>query len=454
MQNEWNAVCQRLQQGLSKGQYDFYVATLSFVRFDGHCLTLGCRSKFHAEWLRTHLARRILEAAQERFPQLKECRFEILSQVPHDELKEEEEEIRERSGGQLTFLDIGQPVRTVFNPRFTFDQFVVGHSNHFAYATCMAVAAQRGFHHQSVYLMADPGLGKSHLTHAVGNLLTREAPNMRVRYVTAEQFTNEMVAALRRDRIEDFKKTYRDGCDILLLEKVEFFSGKRKIQDELIYTLDELLDRGRRIICTGKTSPKDIPKLNHELRSRLGGLLVAPIDRPDFKTRKEIVRRKAAYDNVHLPAEVVEFLADRVTTDVRQLESCLVGLMAKSSILGIPISLSLAQEVTQTILEYLPTLDIAHVTSAVCRSFGLQEQDLRSKARSRRIAEARRLAMYLCRKYTKESLNGIARAFNRSHSTVIYAIKKVDQELGRKNSSLKKLLEHVSRRIETRCLDE
>lgn len=454
MENEWNAVCEKLQQGLSKGQYEFYVATLSFVRFDGHCLTLGCRSKFHADWVRAHLSRRILEAAQERFPQLKECRFEILPQISEDEPKEEEEGIRERPSGQLTFLDIGQPVRSVFNPRFTFDQFVVGQSNHFAYATCMAMTAQRGFHHQSVYLMADPGLGKSHLTHAVGNLLTRQAPNMRVRYVTAEQFTNEMVAALRRDRIEDFKKTYRDGCDILLLEKVEFFAGKRKIQDELIYTLDELLDRGRRIICTGKTSPKDIPKLNRELRSRLGGLLVAPIDRPDFETRKEIIRRKAAYDNVHLPMEVVEFLADRVTTDVRQLESCLVGLMAKSSILGIPISLNLARDVTQTILEYLPTLDIAHVTGAVCKSFGLQEQDLRSKARSRRVSEARQLAMYLCRKYTKESLNVIAQAFDRSHSTVIYAIKKVDQELGRKNSALKKHLEHVSRRIETRCLDD
>ncbi len=454
MQHEWSAVCEKLQQGLSRGQYDFYVATLSFISFDGHCLTLGCRNKFHADWVRGHLARRILDTARERFPQLKECRFEILSQSAEEEAKDEEELLRERPSGQLTFLDMGQPTRSPFNPRFTFDQFVVGQSNHFAYATCMAMTAQRGFHHQSVYLMADPGLGKSHLTHAVGNFLTHQAPNVRVRYVTAEQFTNEMVAALKRDRIEEFKKIYRDGCDILLLEKVEFFSGKRKIQDELIYTIDEILDRGRRIICTGKTSPKDIPKLNRELRSRLGGLLVAPIDRPDFHTRKEIILRKAAYDNVQLPMDVVEFLADRVTSDVRQLESCLVGLIAKSSILGIPISLNLARDVTQTILEYLPTLDVSHVTSAVCKSFGLQEQDLRSKGRSRRLSEARQLAMYLCRQYTKESLNTIAQAFGRSHSTVIYAIKKVEQELNRKNSTLRKHLEHVSRRIETRCLDE
>lgn len=454
MQNEWDAVCERLKQGLSKGQYDFYVATLTFVRFDGHSLTLGCRNKFHADWVRTHLSRRILEAAQDRFPQLKQCRFEILPQTQEIEQEDDDPLLRDRPVGQLTFLDMGQPLRSPFNPRFTFDQFVVGRSNHFAYATCMAMTAQKGFQHQSVYLMADPGLGKSHLTHAVGNFLMRQAPNIRVRYVTAEQFTNEMVSALKRDRIEDFKRVYRDGCDVLLLEKVEFFSGKRKIQDELIYTFDELLDRGRRIICTGKTSPKDIPKLNRELRSRLGGLLVAPIDRPDFETRKEIIRRKAAYDNVNLPMEVVEFLADRITTDVRQLESCLVGLMAKSSILGIPISLSLAQDVTQTILEYLPTLDIPHVTSAVCKSFGLNEQDLRSKARSRRISEARQLAMYLCRKYTKESLNGIAQAFGRSHSTVIYAIKKVDQALSRKDSPIRKHMEHVSRRIETRCLDE
>lgn len=454
MQNEWDAVCERLKEGLSKGQYDFYVATLTFVRFDGRCLTLGCRNKFHADWVRVNLSRRLLEAARERFPQLTECRFEIQPQTPVTEQEDEDDRGDGQVPPQLSFLDIGQPARSVFNPRFTFDQFVVGHSNHFAYATCRAITGQRGFHHQSVYLMSDPGLGKSHLTHAVGNFLVQEAPTLRVRYVTAEQFTNEMVSALKRDRIEDFKKTYRDGCDVLLLEKVEFFSGKRKIQDELIYTLDELLDRGRRIICTGKTSPKDIPKLNRELRSRLGGLLMAPIDRPDFDTRKEIIQRKAAYDNVQLPMDVVEFLADRVTSDIRQLESCLVGLMAKSSILGVPITLGLAHEVTQTILEYLPTLDIGHVMSAVCKSFGLSEHELQSKARSRRVSEARQLAMYLCRKYTKESLNVIAQAFGRTHSTVIYAIKKVDQELSRKNSPMKKHVEHVSRRIETRCLDD
>ncbi|MBC7357991.1 MAG: chromosomal replication initiator protein DnaA [Desulfacinum sp.] len=458
MLTEWEAVQERLKDGLSRGQYDLWVATLRFLQFDGQVLILGCRNSLHRDWVRNHLVSRILTVGRDRFPQLEQVRLELVSEDPLLEREEADDwqipEDAHQGPRQLSFRDVGQKLRSPFNPRFTFDQFVVGRSNHFAYATCLAMAGQQSLYNQSVYLMADPGLGKSHLTHAVGNLLMTSQPATRVRYVTAEQFANEMIRALKRDRIEDFKSRYRDGCDVLLLEKVEFFSGKKKIQDELVYTLDELLDRGRRIICTGKTAPNDIPKLNHELRSRLGGVLVAPIERPDFATRKEIIRRKAAYDGVELPMDVVEFLADRITSDVRRLESCLVGMLAKSSILGRPISMDLAREVTQAMLDYLPSLDIPHVAEAVCTSFGVSLEELRSKARNKKVSEARQLAMYLCRKYTSESLNAIAQAFGRSHSTVIYAIKKVDQELGRKNSHLKKRVEHVARRIETRCLDD
>ncbi len=454
MLKEWAAIRDELKEGLSKGQYDLWVATLQFLQFDGRTLILGCRNSLHVEWVRTHLVPKILSRGRDRFPQLKEVKLELVGERSDGEedgldLAGPDDESRQ----QLSFADLGQKPRSGFNPRFTFDQFVVGQSNHFAYATCLAMAGQKSLYNQSVYLVADPGLGKSHLTHAVGNLLLSQRTGTRVRYVTAEQFANDMIWSLKRDRIEDFKRRYRDECDVLLLEKVEFFSGKRKIQDELVYTFDELMDRGCRIICTGKAAPNDIPRLSRELRSRLGGVLVAPIDRPDFITRKEIIRRKAAYDNVDLPMEVIEFLADRITGDVRQLESCLVGILAKSSILGVPISLDLAREVTQCILEYLPTLDIPRVKEAVCACFGVSAEELMSRSRTKRISEARQMAMYLCRKYTSESLVSIAKAFGRSHSTVVYTIKKVEHELSRKNSSFKKRLEHVTRRIETRCLD-
>ncbi|SMC28270.1 chromosomal replication initiator protein [Desulfacinum hydrothermale DSM 13146] len=454
MLKEWEAVQEGLKEGLSRGQYDLWVATLRFLQFDGHELVLGCRNALHRDWVQSHLVPRIVAVGRDRFSGLKKVRLELVRQDPLQEKDDEEEwQPPEEAPRQMSFADIGQKPRSPFNPRFTFDQFVVGRSNHFAYATCLAMAGQQNLFNQSIYLMADPGLGKSHLTHAVGNLLTTSRPDIRVRYVTAEQFANEMIRALKRDRIEDFKRRYRDGCDVLLLEKVEFFSGKRKIQDELVYTLDELLDRGRRIICTGKTAPQDIPRLNHELRSRLGGVLVAPIERPDFATRKEIIQRKAAHDGVELPMEVAEFLADRITSDVRQLESCLVGILAKSSILGIPITLELAREVTQSILDSLPSLGIPHIAEAVCANFGVSMEELRSRARHKKISEARQLAMYLCRKYTSEPLNAIAQAFGRSHSTVIYALKKMDRELARKNSQLRKRVEHVAHRIETRCLD-
>jgi chromosomal replication initiator protein len=316
----------------------------------------------------------------------------------------------------------------------------------------MAMANSQQLSNQSVFLLSQTGLGKSHLSHAVGNYLHFQRPDLRVQYVTAEQFANEMIFSLKHGSIEAFKNKFRTGCDVLLLEKVEFLSGKEKVQSELVYTLDELMDRGKKVLCTGNAVPRDIPKLSNELQSRLGGIMMAPIERPDFSTRIEIIKRKSSIENIKLPMDVVEFLADKITTDVRQIESCLVGMIAKTNILGIPLTLDLARDVTQTMLDRLPKITVSHIQQVICASFQISMDDLISVSRRKELAMARKIGMYLSRQYTTESLANIGKSFKRSHSSVIYAVNGLSKEVEEANSKLRRHVEYVSRRLETSCL--
>jgi len=261
-----------------------------------------------------------------------------------------------------------------------------------------------------------------------------------------------MIYSLKSGTIEDFKSKFRSECDVLLLEKVEFLSGKERVQNELVYTLDELMDRGKKILYTGNTYPKDIPKLTNELQSRLNGILVASIGAPDFSTRMEILTRKARCENIQLPMEVIEFMAERVTGDIRQLESCLIGLIAKSNILGTPVCLDLAREITETMLDRLPKLTIDHIQQIICAAFQISVEDLKSSKRRKELAEARKIGMYLCRRYTTESLDSIGKSFKRSHSSVLYAINDLTKDLDKSDGKFKRQVEFISRRLDASCL--
>lgn len=448
MQTQWEEVRKKLRESLSKGQYDFWVSTIECVGFEDGCLILGCRNRFHVEWLREKLESKLAAIAKEQFPAFRRLDYRVVS--ADQETTEEEE------GGtglhQLKIDDLVVRSRPQFNQRFTFDHFVVGKCNQFAYAASMGMASGRQMFNQSVYLIADAGLGKSHLSHAVGNYMLHRHPGVRVRYATTEQFANEMIFALKQGNIEVFKNKYRTTCDMLLLEKIEFLSGKEKVQSELAYTLDELMDRGKRVLCTGSAHPRDIPKLNSSLQSRLGGTLLATIEPPDFDTRLEIVRRKSQIEGVRLPEDVAEFLANQINGDVRQLESSLVGIIAKSSILKVPISVQLAQEVSQTMFDRILKITVDRIQETVCEVYQISRELLISNSRKRELTIARKIGMYLCRQYTSESLEGIGRAFRRSHSSTVYAVQAVRKEMEDSNSKVKRQVDHVSRRLEISCL--
>jgi chromosomal replication initiator protein len=450
MEQNWQEIKRKLQACMSRGQYDLWVASIEFMGLENETVELGCKNRFHIEWIREKLDNKLLRAVQEFYPLVRRLEYQILNMGP-DPDEVEGYAPQAEAPRQIVMSDLIKCSGPVFNPRFTFDQFVVGSSNQLAFATAMGMAHGQQLYNNSAYILSETGLGKSHLTHAVGSHIRWKAPELRVHYVTAEQFANEMIYSLKNGEIENFKTKFRTGCDVLLFEKVEFLSGKEKVQNELVYTLDELMDRGKKILYTGNTFPKDIPKLTNELQSRLSGILVAPIGPPDFRTRMEIIRKKASRENVNLPAEVIHYMAERVTGDVRRLESCLIGIIAKSNIQGLPVTLDLARELTETMLDRLPKLTIDHIQQVVCSAFQILVEELKSSKRRKELAAARKIGMYLCRRYTTESLESIGKSFRRSHSSVLYAINDLTKAMENDNK-IRRQVEHISGRLDASCL--
>ena len=261
MVQEWKPIQAKLMKSLPRGQYDLWVASIQALCYEDDRLVLSCGSRFQMEWLREKLESKIFNAARQHLPNLRKVEYKIGPSARTEPAPANQEELEPEGPRQISFAQIIKRPEPTFNPRFTFDQFVVGNCNQLAYAASMGMAKSQQFVNQSVYLLSQTGLGKSHLTHAVGNQLLNERPGLRVHYTTTEQFTNEMVFALKHGNMEEFKNKFRSQCDVLLIERIEFLSGKARIQDELVHTLDELMDRGKRVLCTGSSFPRDIPKL-------------------------------------------------------------------------------------------------------------------------------------------------------------------------------------------------
>jgi len=335
-----------------------------------------------------------------------------------------------------------------FHRDFTFDQFVVGICNNFAYNAALSLACTDSINHNPLYLLSNIGLGKSHLSHAVANHVLSKDPTIRVCYVTAEEFTNGMIRALRHDRIEEFKERYRRQCDVLLLEDVQFLSGKVKTQGELACTLDALLEAEKKLIFTGTYRPGDIPKMDEKLTSRLSAGVISNIESPDYDTRVRILKKKAALKQISISNDVIHYLASELTQNVRQLESGLIGVSAKASLLNLPIDVHLARSVVKNIVRRSQEITVERIQRLVCKHYNLTMEEFLSRSRKRSIAQPRQIAMYLARRYTGQSLQAIGRSFNRYHATALYAIGSVEK-LIREKGPVQKQVEFLSQKLES-----
>jgi chromosomal replication initiator protein len=331
---------------------------------------------------------------------------------------------------------------------FTFDQFVVGSSNDFAYSASLSLASRRECQQPALFLFSGTGLGKSHLSQAIGHHVLDQNPDERVYYMTAEDFSNEMVQAFRHDVIDKFKAKYRDHCDVLLLEDVHHLSGKERTQTELAMTLDTLYESGKRIIFSSCYRPSEIPKLHDKLRSRFSSSLISAIEPPNFRTRIRILQRKSGALGYHMPELVIHYLASELVDDVRQLESGLNGVAAKSSLLGIPIDLPLAESVVKHIATQRQKITLEVIKKLVCKYYHVSVEDLISRSRKQHLVRPRQMAIYLARRFTDSPLQTIGKNFNRYHATALHSIHCIEKGI-KADSSIRQQVEFFRQKIES-----
>jgi chromosomal replication initiator protein len=324
---------------------------------------------------------------------------------------------------------------------------VVGSNNDFAYSASLSLASRKNASQNALFLLSKTGMGKSHLTQAVGHYILSEYPSDRVYYITAEDFSNEMVYAYQHGSINAFKEKYRNQCDVMLLEDVHYLRGKDRTQVELALTLDTLFEAGKKIIFSSCYLPSDIPKLDDKLRSRLSCGLISNIDPPDFKTRVRILHKKATFNGCKIPEAVIHYLASELTENVRQLESGLIGVSSKSLLLGEPIDLKLAESVAKNIIRQQKNITIDLIKKMVCKHYSISISDIVSGSRKQSFVRPRQIAIYLSRRYTDTSLQEIGRSFNRYHATALYSISAVEREL-KENGPMQKQVEFLCQKIE------
>ena len=427
--NIWDDILSRVQTKINRHSFYTWFKPTSFVSEDGATVTVRVPNPLFKEWITKHYWAVITEAANEvRRPEavitfVTEGR-DSLSLPPVVASSPDE-----RPGVNLSEETVASatPVSGL-NPRYSFDTFIVGSSNQFAHAACRAVAEAPSRSYNPLFIYGGVGLGKTHLMHAVGQYVLLHGPAQKLTYISLERFMNEMINAVRFDRLIDFRERYRT-VDVLLVDDVQFMAGKEGTQTEFFHTFNALYDSQKQIVLSSDCPPHEIPSLEERLRSRFEWGLIADIQPPDLETKIAILKKKAEAEAVPLPDAVAIYIAGRIKSNIRELEGSLIRLIAYASLTGQELSVDLAQAVLRNVIEHdekAVTIDL--IQKFVSDYYQLKLADLKSKNNSKSVAKPRQIAMYLSKNLTHASLPEIGRSFGgKHHSTVIHSIRKVEQ---------------------------
>jgi chromosomal replication initiator protein len=430
----WNDVSARLREALNDTTYSTWFGEVDGVALDGETFAIGVPNDFTREWIEGHYMSLISAAVRDATGH--ERRIALTVADREQEVAVAEPPPRPRGEGGI-------------NPKYTFDSFVIGSSNRFAHAAALAVAEAPAQAYNPLFIYGSTGLGKTHLLQAISQYVAEHSGQLTARYVTSETFMNDFINSLRDKRIEGFKQRYRN-YDVLLIDDVQFFEHKERIQEEFFHTFNALYESGSQIVLSSDRPPRDIATLEERLRSRFEWGLITDIQPPDLETRIAILRKKVKTDGITITdGEVLTFIASRISTNIRELEGALTRVVAFSSLTGRPMTVELAQEVLKDVFPQgeLAEVSIQRIQETISDRFGVSLDELCGDRRSQNIVYPRQVAMYLSRELTDSSLPKIGKEFGgRDHTTVIHATSKIAR-LIKEDRSVYNLVQELTARI-------
>ena len=444
----WDQVLTRIEGQVGKHSFSTWFKPTSLLTDRGNSLSIRVPNLLFVEWLPKHYSVVLAEALREVgradvklvfVPDATGASGDDTRAFPPAPFRDNQVDDNPVFSNPPEMDPTAQPPRAgSLIPRYTFDSFIVGPSNQFAHAACRAVAETPSRSYNPLFIHGGVGLGKTHLMHAIGHYVVQHHPGLSLLYISSERFMNEMINAVRFDRILDFRSRYR-SVDVLLVDDIQFVSGKEGTQNEFFHTFNALHDAQKQIVISSDRPPHEIPALEERLRSRFEWGLIADINPPDIETKAAILKKKAEGEAVPLPDSVAMYMASRIKTNIRELEGSLIRLIAYASLTSKPLTIELAQDVLKNVLDHdEKAVTIEQIQKFVADYYQLKLNELKSRNNSKSVAMPRQVAMYLCKSLTHASLPEIGRSFGgKHHSTVIHSIKKVE-ELRKKDSDFDK----------------
>ncbi len=404
------------------------------LKYEGGTLTLGVEDLFFRDWVDDHYAGVMSPA---------------LAQVAGNAVQVSWQKVEKRDVAGISLptppvAQLRRPAR--LNERFTFETYVVSDSNQLPAAAAYAVAESPGRAYNPLFIYGGTGLGKTHLLHAIGNRIVSRNPDARVLYLSSEEFTNQFIESVRDQRMTEFRRRFREECDVLLIDDIQFLGKKQETQNEFFYTFNALHQMGKAVIMTSDTVPSEIPGLEDRLRSRFAMGLITDVHEPNFEARMAILKKKAAADGMQLTDKVTQFIARHVVKNVRELEGALIKVTAVHALTGQLLTEELCAQVLADLIPAQKALDAEAIQREVARYYKLAVDELRGERRVKHVAHARQVAMYLCRTLTSASLPEIGKRFNKDHSTVLTSVRKIES-LKENDAQLKLELGELSEKL-------
>jgi len=444
-QGVWTQILNKLKEQCSGQQVELWFDSVKFVGREQDKILLSVPNPAYKYWIMERFGVQLKNQVCAQFGE--ELKMEFLIQ-PQTEEKQEFSEALPKGAFEKTNSLLERVQGANLNPKYIFENFVVGPCNQFAHAASKAVAENDRVIYNPLFIYGGVGLGKTHLLNAIGNKMLERNPDLRVICIQAETFMNELITAIHTQQVNEFRRKFRKRCELLLMDDIEILCGKERTQEEFFYTFNELYESGRQIVMTSDRLPSELPELTERLRSRFESGMLVDIQIPEYETKLAIIKRKAEESGLTIPDEVGNYLAKNIRSNIRKLEGCLVRICAYASLTGENITIDLVKRILDSILlNGEKELNPEKIIKVVANVYGVRVQEIKGEKRMRKFVLPRQVAMFLCRKLLKQSFPEIGGCFGdkdriKDHSTVIHSVRKISENLN-KDQDLRKKIERI-----------